>query len=239
MSKRARVVATATATVAAAGAEGGIVGVGLIEGPLHDHSITEVARLSLGNMDMVLLSARSSSPVVAGCSLLAVLLHVSFSISPDAAVVSKMAAMPAGLSAKFGLSHGITELLNGSFVGFPDCAPYPYRNCAWPVPRPSEGEPISSPAACTRCAPRGRRSPSQIRVACVGDSITAGVEASAASSTYPSVLQSLLGDQYVVTNLGSSGATMQNDGYRPFVQTAMYRALLENTWDVVVLMLGA
>lgn len=188
---------------------------------------------------MVLLSARSSSPVVAGCSLLAVLLHVSFSISPNAAVVSKMAAMPAGLSAKFGLSHGITESLNGSFVGFPDCAPYPYRNCAWPVPRPSEGEPISSPAACTRCAPRGRRSPSQIRVACVGDSITAGVEASAASSTYPSVLQSLLGDQYVVTNLGSSGATMQNDGYRPFVQTAMYRALLENTWDAVVLMLGA
>jgi lysophospholipase L1-like esterase len=64
------------------------------------------------------------------------------------------------------------------------------------------------------------------------------VDATSAQQTYPSVLQSLLGDRFVVTNLGSSGATMQNEGYRPFVQTAMYRGLLENTWDVVVLMLG-
>ena len=39
--------------------------------------------------------------------------------------------------------------------------------------------------------------PGQISVLCVGDSITAGLGASSSSTTYPSVLQLLLGDHFV------------------------------------------
>lgn len=187
------------------------------------------------------LRARRSSLLVS-CLLFVLLLQLPLPATVvSRMVVSRIAAIPPGLSAKFNLNYGgLMESMNMSLVGFPDCAPYPYKNCPWPAPPPPEGAggAVSAPAVCTRCAPRGQRLPSSVRVACVGDSITAGVGATSAQHTYPSVLQGLLGDRFVVTNLGSSGATMQNEGYRPFVQTAMYRGLLESTWDVVVLMLG-
>src|SRR3954471_24441323 len=77
------------------------------------------------------------------------------------------------------------------------------------------------------------------RVACVGDSITAGsglknkgVEA------YPSQLDNMLGDGWAVTNFGVSGATMLNKGDRPYTKQKAYQAALESEPDVVVIMLG-
>ena len=59
------------------------------------------------------------------------------------------------------------------------------------------------------CAQRPATDDNQTLVACVGDSITAGYRASSGAHTYPSVLASLLGEAYKVTNLGEGGATMQ------------------------------
>ena len=75
------------------------------------------------------------------------------------------------------------------------------------------------------------------KVACVGDSITAGVQATDRAHSYPSQLQALLGNDYAVTNLGSSAAMMQRRGTRPFVRTAMYSELLAYEWDIVIIML--
>ena len=51
-----------------------------------------------------------------------------------------------------------------------------------------------------------------LRVACVGDSITAGYKASNASMAYPGRLQDILDawrpGKYAVTNLGAGGATL-------------------------------
>src|SRR3954471_22367166 len=77
------------------------------------------------------------------------------------------------------------------------------------------------------------------RVACVGDSITAGsglknkgVEA------YPSQLDNMLGDGWAVSNFGVSGATMLNKGDRPYTKQKAYRDALEPEPDVIVIMLG-
>ena len=57
-----------------------------------------------------------------------------------------------------------------------------------------------------------------IKVACVGDSITAGAHSSGGNHTYPAQLQMLLGDGYVVTNLGACGSTMTKHGDSPYWQ---------------------
>ncbi len=125
------------------------------------------------------------------------------------------------------------EQLNSTMSGWPDCMPWKHN------PRhPRCVNDTALRSECVRCPQRPRTRWSQRRVACVGDSITAGVDATGREHTYPSVLQRLLGEEFVVTNLGSSGATMQVRGARPFVDTAMYRALLSARWDVVIIMLG-
>ena len=51
-----------------------------------------------------------------------------------------------------------------------------------------------------------------IRIACLGDSITAGARVDAATQSYPVRLQELLGDGYEVRNLGLGGATLIKTG---------------------------
>ena len=51
----------------------------------------------------------------------------------------------------------------------------------------------------------------KIKIACVGDSITAGV-GSQNGQSYPTQLQALLGSKYEVKNFGYSGSTAQDDG---------------------------
>jgi sialate O-acetylesterase len=51
-----------------------------------------------------------------------------------------------------------------------------------------------------------------IRVACLGDSITAGARVEAKTEAYPARLQELLGDDYEVRNFGIGGATLIKTG---------------------------
>ena len=55
-----------------------------------------------------------------------------------------------------------------------------------------------------------------IRVACLGDSITAGARVDAATQSYPARLQELLGDNFEVRNFGIGGATLIKAG-RPSI----------------------
>ena len=88
------------------------------------------------------------------------------------------------------------------------------------------------------CAQRPATDDNQTLVACVGDSITAGSHSSSRAHTYPSVLASLLGERYKVTNLGESGSTMQTGADSPYWLRPGFRALTEAKWDIIILMLG-
>ncbi len=82
-------------------------------------------------------------------------------------------------------------------------------------------------------------------IACVGDSITEGVGASAREARYPSVLEKLLGDGVTVLNFGAGGAGAQigenihwGPGNYSYVKSAQYPKSLECEPDTVILMLG-
>lgn len=75
------------------------------------------------------------------------------------------------------------------------------------------------------------------RVACVGDSITAGVGA-AKENSYPAQLGRMLGEHWTVRNFGVSGSTLLNHGDRPYQQQKAFTNALEMKPDVVVIMLG-
>ena len=75
-----------------------------------------------------------------------------------------------------------------------------------------------------------------IRLACVGDSITAGV--GAGGNSYPKQLAALLGDKWEVGNFGNSGSTLLNQGDKPYQKQRKFNAALEFKPQVVVVMLG-
>ncbi len=78
-----------------------------------------------------------------------------------------------------------------------------------------------------------------VRVACIGDSITAGAGLrDAATSSYPAVLGKILGGAYEVRNFGVSGATVLKEGDQPYTQSPAYAAALDYLPDVVVIALG-
>ncbi len=82
-------------------------------------------------------------------------------------------------------------------------------------------------------------SQSPIKVACVGNSITYGYTLpDREKEAYPSQLQQLLGDGYVVGNFGKSGATLLNKGHRPYTQQEEYKQAIEFAGDIVVIHLG-
>jgi len=70
-----------------------------------------------------------------------------------------------------------------------------------------------------------------IRVACVGDSITA-------ESGYPSDLQALLGANYTVGNFGSSGSTVSLNSWKPYMNQTEFQMALDFNPDIVIIMLG-
>ena len=80
-------------------------------------------------------------------------------------------------------------------------------------------------------------SAAKIRVACLGDSITLG-EGVALSDSYPSKMQDLLGNQYLVLNFGYSGAAVGAGADLPYVETEAYRQAMASAPDVVIIMLG-
>ncbi len=79
----------------------------------------------------------------------------------------------------------------------------------------------------------------QIRIACVGDSITYGHGISGwKDNQYPAVLQQILGDDYNVANFGSSGACVNPQGDQPYIGRAVYQESLDYKADILVFMLG-
>ena len=74
-------------------------------------------------------------------------------------------------------------------------------------------------------------SPRVIKVACVGDSITANFG-------YPETLQELLGKNYLVGNYGLGGTTVNLDGETPYMYEPIFREVKESQPDIVIIMLG-
>ena len=74
---------------------------------------------------------------------------------------------------------------------------------------------------------------SQIRVACIGNSITQG-----SSVTYPSVLGQLLGSHYNVVNYGIGGRTMLRRGDFPYWNESAFINAQDFDPHIIVLMLG-
>ncbi len=79
----------------------------------------------------------------------------------------------------------------------------------------------------------------QIKVACIGDSITYGHGISDwKENNYPAQLQELLGEDYHVANFGSSGACVNPDGDQPYVNREVYQDALDYDADIIVFMMG-
>lgn len=80
----------------------------------------------------------------------------------------------------------------------------------------------------------------QIKVACVGDSITYGHSVSNWSeNNYPKVLSGLLGDEYHVANFGVSGACVNTKGNKPYISRTIYEESLKYDADILVFMIGS
>ena len=94
-------------------------------------------------------------------------------------------------------------------------------------------------STATAAPPATRPTTRPVRVACVGDSITAGATIKdPAHDGYPAQLQRLLGGGYAVGNFGNSGATLLAHGDKPYVKQRQYAAALADRPDVVVVALG-
>lgn len=80
---------------------------------------------------------------------------------------------------------------------------------------------------------------SQIKVACVGNSITYGFGIKDRDNdSYPAQLAKLLGNEWQVGNFGHSGATLLKNGNKPYWNLTEYKAALEFNPDVVIIKLG-
>ncbi len=80
-----------------------------------------------------------------------------------------------------------------------------------------------------------------IKVACIGDSITygLGVEFRRTFSTYPYMLAKLLGKKYRVLNYGASSRTLLSSGNHPYRETKFIEQSLSENPDIVIIMLGS
>jgi len=71
---------------------------------------------------------------------------------------------------------------------------------------------------------------SQIKVVCIGNSITAG--------SYPAQLNKILGDEWELKNCGVSGTTLLRNGDAPYYKTKVYADAKAFHPDVVIIKLG-
>ena len=79
----------------------------------------------------------------------------------------------------------------------------------------------------------------QIKVACVGDSITYGHGITNwPKNNYPTLLQNLLGETYHVNSYGVSGRAVQPDADQPYTALPHYQESLAYDADIVVFMMG-
>src|SRR6266487_548954 len=79
----------------------------------------------------------------------------------------------------------------------------------------------------------------QIKIACVGASITYGYGlANPRQDSYPAQLQTLLGNKYIVSNYGVSGATLLRKGDLSYWNTNAYQEVLSSQPDILLIDLG-
>ena len=80
---------------------------------------------------------------------------------------------------------------------------------------------------------------SYIKVACIGDSITAGFGLEDWDDSYPNQLHYLLGDNYVVNpNLGKSGSSIWRHSLLPYIKTQEFINAVHWPGDILVVCLG-
>lgn len=78
-----------------------------------------------------------------------------------------------------------------------------------------------------------------IKVACIGDSVTAGyLLANPTTDSYPSQLQVLMGENYEVKNFGYSGATLLKKGHKPYYKTKECADAIAFKPDIAIIHLG-
>jgi acyl-CoA thioesterase I len=77
----------------------------------------------------------------------------------------------------------------------------------------------------------------QIKVACIGNSITSGATVGAAHA-YPAYLQKLLGTGYTVHNDGVSGTTLLKNGDSPYWKNGMFSDVFSFSPNIITIMLG-
>ncbi|MDE6060385.1 MAG: hypothetical protein K2G31_02825, partial [Clostridia bacterium] len=88
--------------------------------------------------------------------------------------------------------------------------------------------------------PMNKAKAEQIRVACVGDSVTYGYGISNwTKNSYPAQLAKLLGDKYCVNNYGYSGRTAGMSGNKPYTNEKLYKQSLDFKPNIVIIMLGS
>ena len=81
--------------------------------------------------------------------------------------------------------------------------------------------------------------PRLIKVACIGNSVTYGYgHENPDSTSYPSQLAVMLGDDYEVGNFGKSGATLLRKGHRPYNEQEEFKKALEFAPDIAIIHLG-
>ena len=87
-------------------------------------------------------------------------------------------------------------------------------------------------SVCAYCQPA-------IKVACIGNSVTFGFGfKDPQQSSYPAVLQKMLGPSYSVKNFGHSGATLLKQGHNPYNKTRTFGEAINYAPDIAVIDLG-
>lgn len=80
----------------------------------------------------------------------------------------------------------------------------------------------------------------EIKIACVGDSVTYGHGVSGwLQNNYPKQLDTLLGEGYCVNNYGHSGATVQGTGDQPYITYGEFPQSLQFDADIIIFMMGS
>lgn len=88
--------------------------------------------------------------------------------------------------------------------------------------------------------PMKKAKDSQIKVACVGDSITYGcMVENWRKNNYPAILSGLLGEKYCVNNFGYTNRTAIKSGDFPLVKEKVYKQSIDFKPNIVVLLLGS
>ena len=78
-----------------------------------------------------------------------------------------------------------------------------------------------------------------IKIACIGDSLTYGyLVENREVNCYPTVLNELLGNDYIVGNFGANGHTMLKTGDQPYWNHENFKLSSMIEPDIVIIMLG-